>query len=341
MSTELLDEDSESSGAPTVVAVIPLYNGAKYIELAVRSVLSQSVAVAEIVIVDDGSTDDGPAIVKRLAEVNPIRFIHKPNGGQASARNVGIAESKSSLIALLDQDDVWYPEHVETLIHPFLKTPHARLGWTYSDLDQVDEAGNMLVHNLLTAEAAFHPKRDLYSCLRTDMHILPSASLISRSAFESVGGFDERLCGYEDDDLFLRMFRRGYESVYFGEASTQFRSHSGSTSYSPRIAASRIAYFRKLVEEFPDDEFREVCFRRDLLAPRFLRLIVSDYSRNVRLGNRDAMRQNVEDLSELTPHLRVRQRFVFGMTAKPMKSYRLSRTIYALRLNKLHRVLRG
>src|ERR1700683_4722178 len=90
----------------SIAAIIPLYNGATWIEQSIRSVLSQTLPPDELIIVDDGSTDDGPNIVARLAQDNPlIKLLHKENGGQSSARNFGVRHSNSNLIALLDQDD--------------------------------------------------------------------------------------------------------------------------------------------------------------------------------------------------------------------------------------------
>ena len=76
---------------------------------------------------------------------------------------------------------------------------------------------------------------------------------MSRRAFDAVGGFDERLRGYEDDDLFLRMFSAGYDNVFLNRALSQWRVFSGSASFSARMAISRMLYFRKLLAEFPDE----------------------------------------------------------------------------------------
>jgi glycosyltransferase involved in cell wall biosynthesis len=86
-----------------IAAIIPLYNGAPYIQQAIESVLHQSLPPTEIIVVDDGSTDGGPQIVAKLAREHPIRLLHKPNGGQGSTRNFGIGNSGCDLIALLDQ----------------------------------------------------------------------------------------------------------------------------------------------------------------------------------------------------------------------------------------------
>src|SRR5262249_194739 len=103
-----------------VAAIIPLFDGAKYIRSALKSALTQTRPPDEIIVVDDGSTDDGPQIGERLAVGQPIRLLHKSNGGQGSARNVGVANCNADLIALLDQDDIWYRAHLEELVRPFL-----------------------------------------------------------------------------------------------------------------------------------------------------------------------------------------------------------------------------
>ena len=105
-----------------ITAVIPLYNGAPFIAEAIESILAQSLPADEIIVVDDGSTDDGAEIVKRFLDRGPIKLLAKENGGQSSARNLGIRQAEGELIALLDQDDIWYENHLEVLTKPFMAT---------------------------------------------------------------------------------------------------------------------------------------------------------------------------------------------------------------------------
>jgi glycosyltransferase involved in cell wall biosynthesis len=291
-----------------ITAVIPLYNGAPYIEEALRSVLRQSLAPAEIIVVDDGSTDDGAAIVERLAAQHPIRLLRKENGGQSSARNYGVAHAGGDFIALLDQDDAWYPNHLEELAKPFVERRARELGWVYSDLDEIDEQGRLIVNSLLSRFATEHPKRDLFSCLREDMYVLPSASLISRKAFEAVGGFDEQLSGYEDDDLFLRMFRLGFDNVFIGEPLSKWRIYPTSSSYSFRMGRSRVNYARKLWQMFPDDLERFRYYRRGLILPRFFRVMVSEYIKYMYLKKLEFARIAMDQLRALAPIWLFRQR---------------------------------
>ena len=260
-----------------ISVVIPLYDGARFIAEALDSVLKQTMPPAEIIVVDDGSTDDGPALVARMAARHPITLLHRAHRGQSAARNAGIAISTGSHVALLDQDDIWYPEHLQRLSQPFQVRQDRQLGWVYSNLDEIEEDGSMRIRACLRLGQSPHPKRDLLQCLGHDMFVLPSASLISRAAFDAVGGFDESLSGYEDDDLFLRLFRAGYACVYVSTPLSQWRVYFSSASFSPAMMRSRMTYFRKLAAQFPDDPRRHVLYVRDLLGPRFLATTMRDY----------------------------------------------------------------
>jgi glycosyltransferase involved in cell wall biosynthesis len=280
----------------TIAAVIPLYNGRKFILDAIDSVLEQTRPPQDIIVVDDGSTDDGPTIVEQFVADGLVRLLRKENGGQSSARNLGVAHAETDLIALLDQDDLWYPDHLAELVKPFMKRKSGELGWVYSNLDEIDQNGLMTSRAALSNAAKTHPKRDINACLRQDMFVLPSASLISRAAFNAVGGFDERLSGYEDDDLFLRLFRAGYDNVWIDRPLSKWRLFRHSASWSSRMARSRSIYARKLVREFPDEQVRGLYYFRDLIAPRFLPQMTDEYKTALRSGQADRIRMAADDL---------------------------------------------
>jgi glycosyltransferase involved in cell wall biosynthesis len=195
-------------------------------------------------VVDDGSTDDGAgvAIVERLAREHPITLLRKSNGRQSAARNYGIAHSTSALIALLDQDDGWYPTHLEELIKPYQEKRDHPLALTYSHLSQVDEKGLIVRRRFLDG---WSPKQTVVECLASDMGIQPSATLISREAFDRVGGFDESLSCYEDDDLFLRLFRVGYDMAFVDKILSFWRIHTGSCMHSDNMWRSIRLYMDK------------------------------------------------------------------------------------------------
>src|SRR6266566_5561551 len=322
----------------SIVAIMPLYNGARWIEQSIRSVLAQTLPPDEFIVVDDGSTDDGHRIAERLAQSHPIRLLRKPNGGQSSARNFGVAHSRSALIALLDQDDAWYPHHLATLIEPFRKPRGVPVGWVYSDVDEVDESGGMVNKRLLglmpPGNPLFpreNPKRSLAACLSNDMFVLPSASLITRGAFEAVGGFDERLCGYEDDDLFLRLFRAGYDNVFIDEPLSQWRIHRTSTSRTSRMARSRMIYAMKLFEQSPDNPARRRYWSRDCLAPRFLSPTLGDYVRALEKRDADMFRTAIAHVQILLPHLSIKRRLILSIALTCLGRFALALAAYKAR----------
>jgi glycosyltransferase involved in cell wall biosynthesis len=255
----------------TIAAIIPLYNGAAYIDAAIRSVLDQERPADEIIVVDDGSTDNGPSIVEAMAAANSkVRLLRKENGGQGSARNYGVAHCSSDLIALLDQDDYWYNDHLKELERAFVDANDSRLAYVYSNLDRIDREGMMVQHDYLDYfKIEEHPKRTLVGCLKGDMYILPSATLISKPAFQSVNGFDQRLRGYEDDDLFLKFFCAGFKSSYVNKALSGWRIHAGSSSTSVRMLVSAQIYYDRLIETFKNKTETRKNLVTDVIAPRF------------------------------------------------------------------------
>ena len=256
-----------------------------------------------------------------MAAHHPIRLITKTNGGIGAARNRGISECKSTHIALLDQDDVWYEDHLTVLKRPFTNSNVSNLALVYANLDQIDKSGRMLVYRCLDSDPTPHPKTSLFACLKHDMFILPGASLFIKSAFENVGCFDERLSGYEDDDLFLRMFSAGFRSIYLAKSSvTKWRIYSNSTSYSPRMATSRMIYFRKLVEAFPDEPRLDLYPSRDCIGPRFFSLVRTDFIGGLRLRDRHRVERAWSDIQEIAPVMRKRTRRRMKLVAPLIRS---------------------
>lgn len=273
----------------TITAIIPLYNGAKYIVRAMNSVLNQTVKPIELFIVDDGSTDDGAEVVRNYIATTDlqgidVKLFQKENGGQSSARNYGARFATGYYLAFLDQDDEWFRLHNETLLRPFIDPPPGPpLGLTYSNLAHADGNGMIIQSKMLSADQ--HPKVSRFNNISADMYVLPSASMFLREAFNEIGGFDERLSGYEDDDAVNRIFLRGYGNVFIDESLTKWCIHHSSSSYTYRMVKSRNIYCQKLLEMFPDDEKRSIYYARDLILPRFYPHAISEYQKALADGN--------------------------------------------------------
>jgi glycosyltransferase involved in cell wall biosynthesis len=248
---------------PTIAIVIPYYNGAKFIERSLASVYRQTFAAHEVIVVDDGSKPDEAAFLDKLSADGRFRLLRKSNGGQASARNVGVAAATADYICFLDQDDFFLDDHNEKLV---LAVPDddKKFGWAYGEVTEADGAGRISRHTSIKARSSTpHPKTSVYELIAADMFILPSATLISKAAYTAIGGFDEQFTGYEDDDLFLRLFRAGYSQQFVDEPVTVWCINNESTSFSVRMSNSRLLYFSKLAAEFDEGVLR------NYLIPRF------------------------------------------------------------------------
>lgn len=259
-----------------ISAVIPVYNGKKYLRKAIESVINQTLRPIELILVDDGSSDNSIEEIRQMEYPFPVQFIKQDNAGQAAARNRGILAAKGDFIALLDQDDFWYANHLEILSNEFKDHPH--LGWAYSNIDEWDEKGRLLKKSLLDHIAVTHPKKDIIAMLGEDLHILPSASLIRKKALVDIGLFDKRFSGYEDDDLFLRMFLGGWDNTYINTPLSTWRIHASSSGHSSRMHESRKLFAQKMIELFHDIELNRFCVK-DILGRRFFELYFKAYKK--------------------------------------------------------------
>jgi glycosyltransferase involved in cell wall biosynthesis len=187
------------SGPPRVTVVIPTYNRADLLMEAIGSVLAQSFSSIEVVVCDDGSTDDTAARVAALGR--PARYCGLPRTGSlAATRNRGIEVAQGALVAFLDDDDLWEPEKLAGQIA--LLERHPELGLVYTDRQVVpaDGSGAVVVHTPTSSGPT--PLLDLV--LSRQMPCIGSV-LVRRELLQEIGGFDETLTTAEDLDLYLRL----------------------------------------------------------------------------------------------------------------------------------------
>lgn len=301
----------------TVACVIPYYNGSKYIERALKSIEIQTVPPEEIIIVNDGSTPNESEFLNTLKKKYSFTIIEQKNGGQGSARNTGVNSSKSNFICFLDQDDFYLPNHIEELKNA-IPVNDRLFGYVYSNVCDADEYGN--VHNLTRLRPATQdPKSNLVNLLRHDLYVLPSATIISKKAFLSIGGFDPQFRGYEDDDLFLRLFRAGYSNYFLNKPLSVWCMNFNSTSYSMTFLRSQFNYFKKLIDLYPDNVERGEYYLRDCLVPRFECIFV----RNIILARNKKSKQ---DLNELLDYYR--QYVILLCKSGISNKYRLKGKLY-------------
>ena len=206
---------------PTVSVIIPTYNSAQYVVEAVESVLAQTWQDFEILVIDDGSTDETEQVLRRYK--NPVRYLHQSNGGVAVARNRGIQESRGRYLAFLDADDTWLPDKLEFQINELQKHPQTQA--CYSAFTIVDADLNPL--GISRSQRQNSALEDLL----THGNIIGSICtvLCERSLFDEVGGFDPKLSQCADWDMWVRLAAHT-EFLYLDEPLVTYRQHSTNMS---------------------------------------------------------------------------------------------------------------
>lgn len=187
---------SKKNRLPCITVVIPTFNRGWIIEEAIKSVLAQDFLDFELIIVDDGSTDNTSAILSRY--VNDIIVLNQKNKGVSAARNKGIMEGSGEYVAFLDSDDLWLPEKLSRQVDFFLKNPEAMICQTNEIWIRNGVRVNPKKVHKKPSGMIFMPS--LLRCL-----VSPSAVMMRRKLFENIGLFDEQMPACEDYDLWLRV----------------------------------------------------------------------------------------------------------------------------------------
>jgi len=203
--TNKFDKEQTSMSGPTISAIVPTYNRAGVIAQAIDSILSQVPAPDEVLVVDDGSTDDTAAILAQFGD--RIRVLTQPNAGAAAARNHGIREARGEWLAFLDSDDLWGPGRIATFLRDI--TSAAR--------DVVVHVANFTFSNsnqdVFAANGVSFPQGHATRLDAPFDENVPGpflqCSVLRASAVEAVGGFDETLPIHEDVLLFRLLALRG------------------------------------------------------------------------------------------------------------------------------------
>lgn len=208
---------------PLVSVVIATYNMGNYLPLAIRSALDQTYANVEVLVIDDGSTDETSAAVKSfLADPRLIYIRHQPNVGQALAKNHGVREARGEFVAFLDADDYWHASKLERQLALFDRRPS--LGVVFSRVMYIDEQGK----ESRTSDNALFRGRVSGPLLITNF-IAFGTTVVRKECFECLGSFDESFRMGIDYDLWLR-FSTLYEFDYIDQPLLYYRVWSGQMS---------------------------------------------------------------------------------------------------------------
>lgn len=206
---------------PEVSVVIPTYNSAHYLIEAVESVLVQTYQDFEILVIDDGSTDETKKTMRRYRD--RVQYIHQQNGGVAVARNRGIAESRGRYVAFLDADDTWLPHKLERQLAALQHQPQHHA--CYAAFTVVDAK----LHPLSISRSQRQASALADLLLRGNVVATPSTVLCERPLFDVVGGFDPALSQCADWDMWVRLAGQT-EFLYLDEPLVTYRQHNTNMS---------------------------------------------------------------------------------------------------------------
>jgi glycosyltransferase involved in cell wall biosynthesis len=244
--------DRQNGAAKPLVSVImPVYNGADYIGQAIESVLAQDYPDFEIVIVDDGSTDNTRQVIQGYPDER-IRYFRQENGGVSSARNFGIRNAAGRFIMPLDADDMMAPAFITKHLEEFERHPDADL--VYSDVLLIDQAGQPIkVLKAPEYRDRRHLIRDLF---RAGHPIVPFRLGIRRSVFDRIGFYDETLLVGEDYDMIRRLVKAGLKAHHLGQALhlRRMQPNSLTRNYSAQKAKCHFDVVKRFTDTFTHEE---------------------------------------------------------------------------------------
>lgn len=196
----------------TVSVIMPVYNGASFLAEALGSVQRQQVQPLEVIIVDDGSTDETAAIAAEFVKDGPCRYFYQPNRGPSAARNKGLSLARGNVIAFLDVDDLWPEDKLARQLACLQDKPQVQVVMGRTQCLRLNETA--------AAPRHFEPFSTPF------LTVCLGSALYRQSVFERVGLFDETLRFSEDVDWFMRAREQNTPMQVLQETTLFYRLHS-------------------------------------------------------------------------------------------------------------------
>lgn len=234
-----------------VSIVIPAYNQGRFLSRAIESCLGQTHEDVEIIVVNDGSTDDTPLIAQSYQQYPNVKIIHQENTGLPGARNRGIREASGEYLCFLDSDDYYDPEKIE-LQAEILDSDEA-IDFVYCDIVMVDGEGNPVEDDYSVGNARDELSGDIFPSLLQGGYFPPHTVMVRRECLEKAGGFDPDLGGHADYELWLRLAASGCRAYYLDRKLAYYRTYPTSMSKDwNHMDQTRQETLIKITRQWPD-----------------------------------------------------------------------------------------
>ena len=209
-----------------VSTLIPCYNQARYLGEALESVFKQTYPLIEVIVIDDGSTDDIDGALKRYRGRPGLQVLQQENQGLANARNRGISVAQGAYVQFLDADDWLHPEKIARQVAILAANPD--VGLVYSDYYLVYNDVDLSVEDTVAARCADPCNPDLFLTWWIQGVFPPCAAMVQTAWIQRAGPFNPNLPAYEDYELWLRMSALGLRARYLPERLAYYRQHADS-----------------------------------------------------------------------------------------------------------------
>jgi glycosyltransferase involved in cell wall biosynthesis len=255
-----------------VAVIVPAFQAAATLGGALSSVAAQTRMPEEVIVVDDGSSDDTVAVAKSWDAQLPLTVLTQPNAGPSAARRAGIAAGASDTVALLDADDVWFPDHLEAMLGAYATTDDG-----LASADTLTWIPGLAVSNRPLSQGAPLPARDKQLAWLLVDNRLSISALFSRARYDAVGGFRPQFHGTEDWDLWIRMVRAGAAIARPDHPTVLYRLSRGAVSSDDRMVAARRAVLDAAARE--GDAAERSALRVGLRHNRAAAQLVNAYTR--------------------------------------------------------------
>jgi teichuronic acid biosynthesis glycosyltransferase TuaG len=235
---------------PLISIIMPAFNSSSHIVETLDSVKKQRYTNWEIIIVNDCSTDHTVSLVNQIAEEvsNPVKIItNKTNLGVSVSRNVAVDNASGLWLALLDSDDVWLPNHLETLINEVAKDPELNIVYA-GCLVFLDDVKNTISKQEINKDMLNNFNISLYT---SQIVINPCSVLINKNSWNRIGGMVPGLHHAEDKELFVRLAKSGSKFKFSGQHTALYRKYSNASSASYneiKMALGSLYIYEKYVE---------------------------------------------------------------------------------------------